>query len=43
MDDIQDLLDEVEDELHRELEVTGASRDKAQQAVERSLTISTPV
>jgi len=43
MDDIQDLLDEIEDELHQELEVTEVSRDKAQQAVERSLTISTPV
>jgi truncated hemoglobin YjbI len=43
MDDIQDLLDEIEDELHQELEVTEVSHDKAQQAVERSLTISTPV
>ncbi len=43
MDDIQELLDEIEDELHQELEVTEESRDKAQQAVERSLTISTPV
>jgi hypothetical protein len=43
MDDIQELLDEIEDELHQELEVTEDSRDKAQQAVERSLTISTPV
>ncbi len=43
MDDIQELLDEIEDELHQELEVTEESRDKAQQAVERSFTISTPV
>ncbi len=43
MDDIQELLDEIEDELHQELEVIEESRDKAQQAVERSLTILTPV
>ncbi len=43
MDDIQGLLDEIENELHQELEGTEVSRDKAQQAVERSLTISTPV
>jgi hypothetical protein len=41
--DIQELLDELKDELHQELEVTKENRDKAQQAVERSLTISTPV
>ena len=43
MDDIQVLLDKIEDELHQEHEVTEESRDKAQHAVERSLTISTPV
>ncbi len=43
MDDIQELLDKIEDELHQELEVNEESCDKAQQAVERSLTISTLV
>ena len=41
--DIQELLDEIEDELNQEMEVTEESRGKAQQAVERSLTLSTPV
>jgi hypothetical protein len=40
--DVQELLNEIEDELHQELEVTEESRDKVQLAVERSLTISTP-
>ena len=43
MDDIQELLDEIEDELHQELEVTEESRDKAQQAVKKYLTISISV
>ena len=43
MNDIQELLDEIEDEFNQDLEVTEESRDKAQQAVERSLTLSTHV
>ncbi len=43
MDDIKELLNEIEDELPQKSEVTEKSRDKAQQAVERSPTISTPV
>jgi hypothetical protein len=41
--DIQGFLDAIEDELNQELEVTEESRGKAQQAVERSMTLSTPV
>ena len=44
MDDIQELLEvEIEDEQYQELELMEESRDKAQQSIERSLTISTPV
>jgi len=43
MDDIQELLDEIEDELYQYLEVNEESRDKAHQAIERSLTLSTSV
>ena len=41
--DIQDFLDAIEDELNQELEVTEETRGKAQHAVERSMTLSTPV
>ena len=40
---MQELLDEIQNEPHQELEVNEQNRDKAQQDVERSLTISTPV
>ena len=41
--DIQDLLDEIENELTQEFKVNDQSRNRARQAVERSLTLSTPV
>ncbi len=41
--DIRDLLDEIENELTQELSVNDQNRNRARQAVERSLTLSTPV
>jgi len=41
--DIRDLLDEIENELTQEFEVDDQNRNCTRQAVERSLTLSTPV
>ena len=41
--DIQDLLHVIENELNQEFEVNDQSQNRARQAVERSLTLSTPV
>jgi hypothetical protein len=41
--DIQEFSDAIEDEVNQELEVTEESRGKVQQALDRSMTLSTPV